>query len=95
MHDKFASGQGLKQRLEVQARQRVKESVAGNGADLDQADLFRVGMQAVRFGVHSHPGCRAENGKEGCQLLFTFNHAGNIFAPAQSAKAKSLARERR
>ena len=47
------------------AGQRVNQPVARGGADLNQADLLRVGVQAVGLGVHRHPGCRAEHGQEG------------------------------
>ena len=79
VHDQFVAGQGIKQRVEVKTGQRINEPVTGEGADLDQADLFRVGMQAVCLGVHRHPVCRAEDRQVAGKVRFTIYHAGNIF----------------
>jgi len=78
MHDQFVAGQGTEQRVEVDASERVNEPVAGNRADLNQADFFRVGVQAVRLRIHGHPGGCPEHGQEGLDLSFRVNHPGNI-----------------
>jgi predicted metalloendopeptidase len=88
MHDQFVAGQRLKHWVEIEAGQRVNEPVAGNRADLNQADLLRISMQAVSLRIHGHPGGSPENRQEGLHLSFGVNHPGNIFASRERAIAK-------
>ena len=81
VHDQLVRVERVQQRIEIDAGERVNQAVAGGGADLDQADLFGIGVQAVGFGVERQPGGGLEVGQKGGQLCVGVNHAGNIFMP--------------
>ena len=57
---------------------RVNEPVASRGADLNEANLFRIRVQAVGFRVHGDPVGAAHDGQESSELFVRINHATNI-----------------
>jgi len=48
--------QGLKQRVEVNIGQRINQFVTRKCADLHQANLFRIRVEAVGLGIDRDPG---------------------------------------
>ena len=72
----------VEQRINAEIRERVHQPVARRGANLNEADLFRIGVQTVRLRVHGDPIRRAHHGQEGRQLLFCVNHARRGVAKA-------------
>ena len=59
---------------EVQARQRIDQEIAGIDTELDQAELFRVRVEAIRFGISSDPGGSPDCCDERLQSLRVRNH---------------------
>ena len=75
VHDDLVSVQRLEQRVEIDFRQRINQSVAVSRADLNQADLFRIGVQTVGLGVERDPFCRAQFWQPGGKVFVGLNHA--------------------
>ena len=42
--------------FEMQVRKGVHQAFLARDGDLEKAELFRVGVQAVGLGIHSRPG---------------------------------------
>jgi hypothetical protein len=85
MHDQFMTGQGIKDRVNVQADQRVNQIIARNSADLNQANFFGIGMEAVRLGIDRYPAGRMQLRKESRQRVCTVNHGKNIWVLKERA----------
>ncbi|MPM86743.1 hypothetical protein SDC9_133834 [bioreactor metagenome] len=88
VHDELMLTQSFQKRLERKALQGINQPVRGGGADLDQADFLRIGMQAVRFGIDRDPGCTLEGLHRLLEFIRAINHRDTI----QSEKGKGLFR---
>ena len=75
VHDEVVFVERGEERIEVHGRERINQPVAGHRADLNQANLFGVGVQAVSFGVERQPGRGFERGQESGKLCVGVNHA--------------------
>ena len=78
VHDQLMGVQRVQQRVQIDPASGSINSIAGGGADLNQTDLFRVGVKAVRLGVHRDPCGRSQFWKKFPEQLFRVNHAGSI-----------------
>ena len=78
MHDQFVAGKSLEQRSQRYGREGINEFVPRGGADLNQTNLFGIGVQAVSLSVHGHPRRGPNNGQENLKLLLCINHLSNI-----------------
>ena len=85
VHDELVARQGLEQRVQGETGQRINEPIPGTGADLNQTNLFRVGVQTVRLGIHSDPGGGTKCRQVRLQFLFRIDHAGSIGGTGQMA----------
>ncbi len=63
--DQFAAVEYIEKCIEIDGREWIHEFVAVGGADLDQADFFRVGMEAVGFRIKRKPLSGAEFRQQG------------------------------
>lgn len=66
VHDEFVGVKGVEERVELDLGQGIHEAVLAGDADLDEANFFRIGMEAVRLGVERHPLGGAQFGQERC-----------------------------
>jgi hypothetical protein len=90
MQDQLVPGENLKNRLQPDAGQGIDQLVSPRNAHLNQAELFRVGMQAVRLRINGNPGGGDELGQESVQFLVRINHALKYMdTDRQSSKMKS------
>ena len=55
MKDQFAAAENFEKRDKIDGHKRIHQHIAIGGADLDQADLFRIGMEAVSFSIKCKP----------------------------------------
>ena len=94
VHDQFVPHQRVEQGIEIDRRQRVDEIVTGDRADLDQANLFRVGVQAVRLCIDSDPGATLEAIQEFGQFCFRINHARTNIQISTSSFQRNFKRHR-
>ena len=78
MKDEFMLAQDLQGRFQIHLGQGVQQFVGPGDADLQKAELFRVGVQAVRLGIHGDPISPQEFRQESRQLFIRINHARNI-----------------
>lgn len=78
VHEQLVPGQGAEERHQVDGGQGVHEAVAIGGADLEQTEFFRVGVQAVSLGIDRHPGGGREDRQELLERFRRVNHGGNI-----------------
>ncbi len=62
------------ERIKVDWRERVHQFVAGDGADLDEADLFGIRVEAVGLGVEGEPGSLLNDRQERRQFYVGINH---------------------
>jgi hypothetical protein len=53
--NEFVGVEHVEQRIKIYFRERVNQHVAVGGADLDEADFFGIGVQAVGLGVEREP----------------------------------------
>ena len=60
VHYQLMLTQGLKQWFEIDAGKGIYQFVSLLGGDLNEANFFRVGVKAVRFGVQRYPRSAAE-----------------------------------
>ncbi len=65
-------------RRQVGLRQRVHQFVPPGGADLDQAEFFRIRVQAVGFGVHGDPLGALKRRQEFSQLGIRIDHGSTL-----------------
>ena len=78
--NQFATVEYVKQGIEIDGRERIHEFVAVRGADLDEADFFRVGVEAVSFGIERKPLSGAEFRKQRREFYISINHVGTSLA---------------
>jgi hypothetical protein len=91
--NQFAAVEHVEQRVEVDFRERVHEFVAVGGADLDEADFFGIGVEAVGFGVEREPVGGAEFGQQRRQFCISINHVAQVWQNArQKKRLRKLAR---
>ena len=72
--NKFMRVEHVKQRIKIYFRERVNQHVAVGDADLNQADFFRIGVQAVGLGVEREPRGGFECGQQRGELYVSVNH---------------------
>ena len=60
MEDQFLAVEGGEERLERKAGERIDEQIVARDADLDEAELFEIAVQAVRLGIDRDAGVRRE-----------------------------------
>ena len=60
VQDEFVFAEGLEQWSEVEVGERINQLVRVRDADLHEADLFRIRVQAVGLGVQGNPGRGAQ-----------------------------------
>ncbi len=90
VHDEGVGGEGIEQGIEVDSGEGVNQVVTSHSADLDEADLFRVGMQAVGLRIHGDPSGGADAGKEGGEFLIGINHAESIGVSGARCQVSSV-----
>src|SRR5688572_4018188 len=78
VENQFVLGENLKDRRQLQSGKRIDEMIAPEKAELNQAQLFRVGMQAVGLRIQRDPCGGVELREKRRQLLFRINHGANI-----------------
>ena len=86
MQNQFPPPQRVEQRTEVQGRKRIDQSIGPGQADLNQAELFRVCVQAVGFGVQRNPVGRLDLGNPARELFFAVNHRPSKTLAGQKTK---------
>jgi len=87
VHDEFMGVKRVEKRIKIDSGQRINQPVAGHGADLDQADFFRVGVQAVGLGVERKPVGGLDGGQQRGEFGVGVNHARSIKAPRAACHA--------
>ena len=78
--NQFTTVEHIKEGIKIDGRERVHEFVAVSGADLDEADFFRVGVEAVGFGIERKPLSGAEFRKQRREFYISINHVGTSLA---------------
>jgi len=78
VQQQFAPAQCLPQRCEVNVRQRIHENVRAGKAELEQAELRRVGVQAVSLCVQGDPFRRTQVGQKVDKPIRSVNHGARI-----------------
>ena len=78
VHDEIVLVECGEEQIEVHGRERINQPVTGHCADLNQANLFGIGVQAVGLGVERQPGRGFERGQEGSKLCVGVNHRASI-----------------
>ena len=78
--NELATVEYIEQRIEIDGRERVNEFIAPGGADLDEADFFRIGVEAVGFGVEREPLGGAEFRQQCREFYIIINHVRAILA---------------
>ncbi len=53
--NQFPAIKHVEQGIEVDGRERIYEVITIGGADLDEADFFRIGVETVGLGVERKP----------------------------------------
>jgi len=69
VHDELMPAKRPEQWIDVDTGQWIDQPIPSRGADLNETDLFRIGMQTVSFGVHRDPIRRRHHGKIRRQLF--------------------------
>ena len=64
----------FRKRREIDFRQRIDQIIVTGNADLDQAKLFEIAVQAVRFGVDCDAVHRLQFRKQFRELFVALNH---------------------
>ena len=73
--NKFVRVENVEQRIEIDFRERVNQLVAVGGADLDEADFFGIGVEAVGLGVEREPFGGAQFRQQRREFLVVVNQA--------------------
>ena len=74
VHDQLVAFEDFEERFELRVRERVYQLIAPFDADLNEAKLFGVGVQAVSFGVERNPFGLKQFRKKPCYLFIRINH---------------------
>ena len=88
VHDEFVPGQRIEQRIEIEPSQRINQFIASHGANLNEADLLGVSVQAVRLGIQRYPLGATDRWQKSCQLCFSVYHAGHFIPPPKKGDSK-------
>ena len=59
---------------EIDRRQRIDQFIGSRNAHLNEAKLFRIGVEAICFGIQRDPFGGAKPRKEISQLLIRIDH---------------------
>ena len=87
VEDQLVLVERLPDRFEVEVRQRVDEIGAVRDGDLQQAELLRIGMEAVGLGIDADPRSILDAGREVAQFGGGLNHwRGPSRKPASSPR---------
>ena len=93
MHDEFMLAQRFQERAKVNARQRIDQFISVRRGDLDEANLLRVGVEAVSFGIEGNPRGAVEARHQFVQLQVVINHLHRQYkVKPKSPKEENLAR---
>ncbi len=78
--DQFAAVEYIEKCIQIDRRKRIHELVAVGGADLDETDFFRIGMEAVGFSIKRKPLSGAEFRQQGRKFYIIISHVRIILA---------------
>ena len=84
--NQFATYERIEKRIELHLRERVNQFVAGGGADLNETDFFRVGVETVRLGVNREPSIGFHGGQKGGELFVGVNHVRPVCRKSRRMK---------
>ena len=69
VNDEFLPREGGEERLQRIPGERVDQQIVARHADLDEAELLEVAVEAVRLGIDGDARMRCERGQRGCKGL--------------------------
>ena len=75
MHQQCMFVKGLKEGIQIDSGQRIDQTVLPGETDLNEAELFRVGMKAVCLGVQRQPVRVVHGMNQRLELILSVNHA--------------------
>ena len=76
--NQFAADQCVKKWRNVHFCQRIYEAVARSGADLNETNFFRIGVQTVRLGINGEPRGGLHDGQKFGELGLGINHGWTV-----------------
>jgi hypothetical protein len=88
VHEQLVAGKGVQERIDAETSQRIDDLITRNRADLNQANLFRIGVQAISLRINGHPGSLPKRRKEAFELLLGVNHEPKYICKPLNRKEK-------
>lgn len=88
VQDEFVAAKGIEEATVIQAGERVDQVIAVNGAQLDEAKLFRIGVQGIGFGVDRHPRGIGHLWNQSIESWLIRNHCSRPRMPKLAARKR-------